>query len=120
MAQVLQQLLLSGYGRAVDLALGVGTGSSLGLLTPVGVCVVTFDHIRGLLSCIGFVDMSIGCHLRRSCSSSANSFVKCCFSALELTTALGQSRCPIVKLRVVTAESGQVLDLLLSCSSTCS
>lgn len=119
-AQVLQQLLLSGYGRAVDLALGAGARSSLGLLTPVGVCVVTFDHIGELLSCVGFVDTSISCHLHRNCSPCADSFAKCCSLALELTTALGQSRCPIVKRKVVTAEGGQVLYLLLSWRSTCS
>lgn len=120
MAQVIQQLLLSGYGRAVDLARGVGVGSSPGLLTPVGVCLMTSDHIRECLSCAVFVDLSIGCHLHRSCSPYAHCFVKHQSSSLELTTAMGQSRYPLVKLRVVTAEGGQVLDLLLSWRSTCS
>lgn len=42
------------------------------------------------------------------------------FLGSEPTTTLGQSRCPMVKLRVVAAEGGQVLDLLLSWRSTCS
>lgn len=93
-AQAVQQLLLGGYGRAMDLALGAGTGSSPGLLAPVGACLVTSDLIKVSPSCAGFVDSSISCHLHRSCSPCALSSAKGCSSALELTASLGQGRCP--------------------------
>lgn len=95
----------AGYGRAMDLALGAGMGSSPGLLMPVGVCFVTFNHIREPLSCAGFVGPSIAV----TCTEQFSMCQQLCQvqRSLELSPTLSQSRCPIVKFRVVTAEGGR-------------
>lgn len=70
----------------------------------------TFDLIKVSVSCAGFVDSSISCHLGRSCSPCAHSSAKGCSSALELTPPWARAG-PMVEPRVVTAEEGLVLDL---------
>lgn len=64
------------------------------------------SHRGASLCCAGTVAPNIGCHLDRSFFPCANSFAKRRPSALELTITLVQSRCPIMKLRMVTAEGG--------------